>query len=225
MENREGAVDVAAGNVSARAGFRVITHELLAGGPVELEFFLENRKSAPFRITVRGDRARSRPGQFAFTALFEGAPIVDPAAQTPNLGGPAGIVEVSADAPWRQPLLLNEFLRLEDTSERLDPGAAGVLDLTCRRPLDLADGPEAGLEAPDLTIRLALPLRRDDAALSALVSALYQEILEGQSPGREHSLGLLLSLRSRACEPIVALAHHANASIAERAQMALQLMH
>ncbi len=214
MEKREGSVGVATEDISARASFRVVTSDLLAGGPVELEFLLENLKTTPFQITVSGDRARSRPGQFSFAASFEGIVLEDPAVGMPYLGGPAGIVEVSIDKPWRQPLLLNEFLRLERTVEQLKPGAVGRLDLTCHRPIDLLSGGEESI----LTINLAFLLRRDDAALAALVSDLYHKIMQGPPSLRERSITLLLSLRSAAHDQIEALSRHADAAIAERAQ-------
>ena len=219
MEVREGAVDVSTGDVSARASFRVVTRELLAGGPVELEFSLANLKAAPFQITVSGDRARSRPGQFSFTALFEDKPLEDPVARMPYLGGPAGVVEVVIDKPWRQPLLLNEFVRLEHTVEQLEPGATGKLALTCHRPIDLLHGGEESI----LTVNLAFYLQRDDTALAALVSGLYQEILHGPPSGRGRSMMLLLSLRSTAHDQIEALSRHADAAIADRARAALKL--
>jgi hypothetical protein len=218
MEKLEDAVDVATENISARASFRVVARDPLAGGPVELEFSLVNLKTKPFQITVSGDRARLRPGQFSFAASFEGASLEDPAASMPYLGGPSGIVEVSIDKPWRQPLLLNEFLRLERTVEQLKPGAVGRFDLTCRRPIDLLSGEES-----ILTFNLSFHLRRDDTALATLVSGLYQEILQGPPSQRERSMTLVLSLRSAAHDQIEALSRYADAAIAERAQAALKL--
>ena len=54
-------------------------------------------------------------------------------------------MEVSTDSPWRQPLLLNQFIRLEDTPGRLAPGSADRLDLACERPLPLTTTDAAAL--------------------------------------------------------------------------------
>jgi hypothetical protein len=85
------------------------------------------------------------------------------------MGGPIGVVAVTPDQPWRQRLLLNDFLRLERATELLAPGATGRLELTCRRPIVLAATAAAALSpkgARDVTIELAIDLRRDDDALA-----------------------------------------------------------
>lgn len=222
-EQRESSVDLAADDVRVRAGFRVVTDEALAGGPVELEFFIESLGASPLRLAVSGDRMRQRPGQFTFAATFEGAPLEDPLAGVPDMGGPEGLVPVATGSPWRQPLVLNQFIRLEQTPERLAEGATGQLNLTCRRPLVLASTDAAALSrdgARDLAVDLAVELRRDDAALAALAARLLDEVMQGPLASRERPLVLLLSMRTAAQAQIDALAHHPDASVADRARQA-----
>lgn len=220
-EIREGAMDLAADEIRVRAGFRVITGELLAGGPVELEFFVESLGLCPLQLAVSGDRIRQRPGQLSFAATFEGLPVEDPMAAAPNLGGPEGVVQVSTDSPWYQPLVLNQFLRLEHTPGRLAQGATGRMDLACRRPLALAATDAAALSpdgAPVVAVDLALDLRRDDPALAALCARLFDEVMHGPLALRERPLTLLLSMRTVAHVQIDALTRHPDPAVASRAR-------
>lgn len=223
-EQREGTVDLAADEIRVRAGFRVVTGELLAGGPVELEFVVESLGMRPLRLAVSGDRMRQRPGQFSFAATFEGSPLEDPMAIVPYMGGPEGVVQVSTDSPWHQPLVLNEFIRLEHTLERLAQGATGRLDLVCQRPLALVATNAAALSngaVPVVTISLAFNLRRDDAALVALAARLFDEVMQGPLALRERPLALLLSMRSAAHAQNDGLTRHPDPSVASRAEQTL----
>jgi hypothetical protein len=224
-EQRGGAVDLAADEIRVRAGFRVVTGELLAGGPIELEFFVESLGSRTLQLAVAGDRMRQRPGQFSFAATFEGSPLEDPIAAVPYMGGPEGVVQVTTDSPWYQPVVLNQFIRLEDTP-RLVSGAIGRLGLACCRPLALTATAAAALShegAPVLAVDLALDLRRDDEALAVLVARLVDEIMRGPLAARERPLALLLSMRSAAHAEIDALTRHSDPSVANRARQALAM--
>lgn len=225
-EQREDAVDLAADEIRVRAGFRVVTSELLAGGPIELEFFVECLGSHPFQLAVSGDRMRQRPGQFSFAATFEGSSLEDPMAAMPNMGGPEGVVQVSTDSPWHQPLVLNQFIRLEETPGHLVEGVTGRIDLACRRPLTLAATQASALSqdgAQNLAINLAFDLRRDDAALAALVAHLFDEVMQGPLALRERPLALLLSMRTVAHAQIDALIRHPDPLVANRARQAAEL--
>jgi hypothetical protein len=223
----EGAVDLGADEIRVRSGFRVVTTELLAGGPVELEFFAESVGASPLHLAVSGDRMRQRPGQFTFAATFEGSPLADPMADAPDMGGPVGVVQVSPDRPWRQPLILNQFIRLEETRARLGQGAEGLLDLACRRPLALAADEAHALSqsegGPAVAVDLSFYLRRDDAALEALAARLRDEVMHGPLAERERPLALLLSMRSRARAQIGELTGHPDPNVSNRARQALAL--
>jgi hypothetical protein len=177
-------------------------------------------------LAVSGDRSRQRPGQFTFAATFEGSSLEDPMASAPYLGGPEGVVQVSTGSPWHQPLILNQFVRLEETPGRLVQGATGRLDLTCRKSLPLAATTDAALlhdGTPVVAVHLALDLRRDDAALAALIARLFDEIMQGPPTSRERPLGLLLSMRSVARAQIDPLTRHQDPSVASRARQALAM--
>lgn len=227
-ELREGFVDLGADDVRAHAGFRVVTTELLAGGPVELEFFVESVGARPLHLAVSGDRMRQRLGQFTFAAIFEGSPLVDPMADAPYMGGPIGVVQVSPGEPWRQPLILNQFIRLEDTPARLEQGAAGQLALACRRPLALAADEAHALSqdegGPVVAVNLSFDLRRDDAALEALAARFLDEVMHGPPASRERPLSLLLSMRSGARAQIGELTGHPDPNVSNRARQVLPLL-
>jgi len=226
-EHLEGSVELAEQEICVCAGFRVVAGELLAGGPVELEFFVESLGALPLRLGVSGDSMRQRAGQFDFAARFEGSPLADPLAAAPYMGGPVGIVQVSTGRPWHQPLVLNQFVRLEHTPERLAQGTTGRLDLACQRPLALAATDAAALSndaASVVAVNLAFDLRRDDAALATLAARLFDEVMQGPLALRERPLALLLSMRSAAHAQIDALTRHPDLSVANRAQQTTQLL-
>jgi len=222
-EHRGETMELGAEAIRVRAGFNVAPGELLAGGPVELEFYVESYGPAPLHLAIAGERATQRPGYFAFDATFEGASLADPKAAAGSLGGPATTVIVATGRPWRQALLLNQFLRLEDTPVRLAPGAAGRLDLACHRLLPLAatdNDAFASQGAPSVQVVLGLDLRRDDAALEALIARLFAAVMEGPPAEREPSLAQLLSLRSLSRSQIDALTRHPDPAVAGRARQA-----
>jgi len=221
---REGTVNLSVQASKVLTGFRVITAELLAGAPLEIKFFVENLGPLPLKMAVSGDSLRQRPGQFRFTASFNGLSLEDdPLTDEPYPGGPAGLVRLSIDQPWNQTLILNQFVRLEQTIGQLEQGASGRLDLSCRRPLALAATDTGALSdnaAVFIAVNLNLDLRRDDAALAALAARLLDEVLHMPQALRERPLSLLLSMRSAARTQIEALSHHPDASVAARALLA-----
>jgi hypothetical protein len=223
-EQREAHVDLSADGFRVRAGFRIEATELLAGAPVELALFVENAGPNALFVRVSGDRARQRVGEFSFTAMFEGSRLHDPAADAPEMGGPAVAETVAADGTWSQVLILNEFIRLEDTPGRLAPGAVGRLDLACGRLLPLAGTETAALlagGAANVSVALAFDLRRDDAAPAALAARLLDEVAHGPLEARERPLSRLLAMRSGARVQIESLTRRPDPWVAERARQAL----
>jgi hypothetical protein len=222
----ENAIDLAFGEAQVRAGFHIAEASEFAGGPIELEFFAETVGAGSCFLLVTGDRMRRRPGNFFFDAVFAGASLTDPFASVPDMGGPAGVVEIAAGCPWRQRLILNEFVRLEDTLGLLEPGASGQLVITCRRTLPLAADEQAALtpasDAPLVEVQLALDLRRDDTQLAALAKQLIAEVRDGPREKRERQLALLLSLRARiAVDRWRTLVNHPDPLVVERVKEAL----
>ena len=142
------------------------------------------------------------------------------------MGGPAGVIEIAAGRPWRQPLLLNQFVRLEAVVELLKPGASGPLLIACKRPLPLAASEQAALaqsrDAPLVEARLSLELRRDDAQLAALVDQLIAEVRHRPRDRGERPLELLLTLRaSVAVDRWRTLIDHPDPAVAERVRQSL----
>ncbi|MDQ4053455.1 MAG: hypothetical protein M3237_12260, partial [Actinomycetota bacterium] len=167
------AVELGSGDLTARVGFRVTHTSGLAGGPVELDFEVTVTGARPLVLLVSGDRSRRRPGDFVFSARIGDHELTDPLAALPALGGPAGVLEVATGAPYRQTLLLNDFVTLESTRDDLAPGETGRVMVSCARAVPLASD-EQSLFAPDVEsplaeVVLSLDLRRDDPALVELV--------------------------------------------------------
>lgn len=224
-KRREESIEIDVDSCRARTGFRVTTDEPLAGGPIELEFFIEPLESAALFLSVAGDSSRQRPGQFEFTATLDGVTIEDPLAHIPPVGGPIGVVPVTKETPWRQPLVLNQFLQLETSREKLADGESGQLHVTCRRPLTLGPDQAAvltGKKWETVSIDLAFTLRRDDAALAKLTEALLDEVATGSPAERLHPFELLLSLRSVAHDQLATLANLSDPTIANRARQSLE---
>ena len=231
MSSREGKVDLVSISLELQvaSGFRVIEAEpLLAGGPVEVEFFIDNAGARALHLFVNGDRARQRPGSFSFVATMAGVTLPDPYKDVAWEGGPATVVTVEPTKVYRQTLVVNQFVRLENSLDLLEPGASGQLVVACRRPLPLTADHQASLtpagDAPLVEVRLEFELRRDDAQLSALVDKLVDEVRHGPREYRERPLALLLTLRA----PVAivrwrALMDHADPVVGQRVRQALQL--
>jgi hypothetical protein len=224
----EQAVDLDAGGSRARAGFRFGETSDVAGCPIEVEFFVEATGPQVRYLLVTGDRMRHRPGGFQFAASFEGKALDDPYGAVPDMGGPGGVVEVGALRPWRQPLILNQFIRLEAVTGLLPPGASGRLRVECGRTIRLAASKEEALAsgggAPLVKVTLGLKLFRDDARLAALVERLIEQVRDGPPDQRERPLALLLALRAPvAVERWRTLENHPDPLVARRVQIALRL--
>jgi hypothetical protein len=219
-------VELGSGDLTARVGFRVAHSSGLAGGPVEVEFQVSVTGARPLVLLVSGDRSRRRPADFVFTARIGDHVLTDPLAALPDLGGPAGVLEVATGAPYRQTLLLNDFVALESTRDDLAPGETGRVVVNCVRAVPLASD-EGSLFAPEVESQLAevvlsVDLRRDDAALVELVDDHLARVIDGPVEHRERSLGFLLALRSPvAVERWQVLVDHPDHAVAERARWAM----
>ena len=223
---REQALDLVADGVPVRAGFRILQAGALAGGPIELEFFVEVRGDAVRYLSLSGDRMRLRPADFSFTAAFAGVPLADPCEGLPDYGGLGWVADVAPDHPLRFWLVLNEYVRLEAVLDLLPPGAAGLLSVVCRRPLRLGADVDAAMAArgePVLVeVELGIELRRDDAALDELVARLVAEVRDGPPTLRERPLSILLALRGPAAVARWrALVTHPDALVADRVRQTL----
>ncbi len=203
----------AVNNLKVTAGFRTREVEVLAGGPLKVEFFVENDNAKPLYLPVRGDRARLRQADFSFTATIEGREInlEDPAAEIMDLGGLGSVAKIESGAPYHQVLLVNEFVRLENLVVVLSPGEVVMLRLRCQRSLSLAESMEQGLrsraEGGVVNVTLAMRVKRDDASLEALIARLAAEIHANRtgavSAERELAIAELVALRNPLALPHV----------------------
>lgn len=212
-----------------RAGLRVASTLLLAGAPIALHYFVEVEGPGRLHLAVGGDRAKQRPAGFAFHATLAGSgtTLADPCAGVPDVGGPIGLVVVAADTPWRQSLLLNQFVALENSRRSIANGEHDLLTLTCRRALKLATSEDGALDlthATPLELTLSFFLERDDAAVAATAATLAQEVFDGPIERREPALAELFAMRDAARVQIRALTQHPQAAVVERARQALDAL-
>lgn len=230
----EAAKVLNANGIQVRAGFRAPDPEALAGGPLEIEFFVENIGQIHFSIACGTDRAKLRPAFFSFTATLDGSDINldDPAARIPELGGPASVIRVEAGASYSQALLVNEFIRLEKVNTVMQPGEVRTLYVHCPRPLPLARTQQQAFQTvnnvPRVDVTLTVRVRRDDAALDALVARLAEAVRADWNvpvaPSRTQAISQLVALRTPVALPYLkALANHPDPEVWIRVQRALAL--
>jgi hypothetical protein len=211
---------VTVGSVPLEIGFRAVTPKIIAGGPVEIEAFVINNSESPLKLFISADRLRLRPAQYSFEAYFEDILIDDPMSDVPFMGGPECNAIVSAENPWRQLILLNEYVSLENLLHLMLNGTTGVMNLSCNYSLKYASTANDNLYQNEKVIQLKLSLKihRDDEQLKKLSKKLYNDCL--QKPLNTHSLSLLLSLRSAATDLIKKLIKHPNTEVANQALLA-----
>ncbi|MGO1001006.1 hypothetical protein [Lysobacter sp. CA196] len=228
-EQHEAVQSIEVEGLRVRAGLRVASAVLLAGAPIALSYFVEVEGPGRLHLAVGGDRAKQRPAGFGFRATLAGTgtALADPCAGVPDLGGPIGLVVVAADTPWRQTLLLNQFVALENSRRSIAEGEHDLLTLTCRRALKLATNEDGALDlanATPLELTLSFALERDDATVAAIAATLAQEIFDGPIERREPALSELFAMRDAARTQIRALTQHPQAAVAERAKQVLDAL-
>ena len=209
-----------------RAGFRRPATEVIAGGPLELQFVVE--ASQPMVVAVAGDRVRGRPDFFRFAATLDSVEIEDPfPPSTTWLGGPGGVVPVGPGAPLTQWLIVNQYLRLERAVEVLSPGSIGRLQLRAGRPIPFTTKDAEAYRregVPQVDVGGTIPIKRDDARLAAIVKELVDNVRHGPPEKRERPLSLVVTLRAPASVEVwKSLVDHPNPTVAERVRQALLL--
>jgi len=234
----EASSDVEYGNdIKVRAGLRIINSEVYAGGPILIEFSIENRGQTPYYLAFGGDRVKLRPTYFDFSASLEGADmkLVDPAAGTPELGGIGGTTEVKPGEPYYQTIILNQFLSLEEVRKVLKEGEAGVLQIRCKRALAIATTSMQALQMvtdiPVVEEVLRVKVSRNDAALNTLMTQLADELKNDwastpTSPvNQERAITQLTALRIPVAVPYLqSLVEHPDPGIQMRVQRALAMI-
>jgi hypothetical protein len=220
----EALTDIVHATLHLQAGFRFAHSTVLAGAPLALEFFVRNLGAGTVHVAVGGDRARGRPDFFSFSANLRGWQLADPASGAAYLGGPVSLVSVAPCDTYRQTILLNEFLRIEDVIARLPPGGHDELMLTCERLLPCGASEAAAFDlaaAPKVKAEIACTLRRDDSALLQTLDELATTILAGAIERREPALAELFASRAPAREQLLRIAAHPDRNLAERARRVL----
>lgn len=223
-EIRQAAQALDLGTTQARVGFGLQEGLLLAGGPIEMTFLVDIDGPGERLLAVSGDSMRQRPGQFAFDASMSGRALPDPLANLPDMGGPISVIAISAGAGWRQPLLLNQFVALEQTYQQLADGEQGHILLSCQRRVKFADNESQALREDDgqlVNVALVFNVTRNDAALSALATGWLSDVVDGPLDLREPALAKLFAMRSAARTQIGALTGHPDHSVASRAEQTL----
>jgi len=234
--------------LKVRAGFCAADGEVLAGGPVELEFFVKNLGSTVLHVALATDRVRLRPDFFSFsgdiagTGLNKRGPkaaagsriqLIDPVEQFGYLGGPGGLMKVAPGETFSHRLLVNDFLNLETAQTKLKRGETGVLTVRCRRPLPLAttmrSAYKMGPDAPVADVTLRLTIRREDRALGRLIEKLAGDIRSRwptfAAPEFERAISILSALRITEAVPALRmLGGHPDGGTRWRAMRALAII-
>lgn len=203
--------------LSVKLIFKIVNLPVIAGGPVEIETSIVGEDSHRLKIFIDADSMRSRVALYVFNASFNKKTLTDPMAGIPNTGGPEAAFVVSAKTPWRQVIILNDYLRLEDTLEMIEPGESGIMDINCDFSLRSTQMLESDNYDDEQVVKLSLRfnMQRDDEQLERLTKKLYSNCL--LTPVDIHSLDELLSLRSLAMPYVRWLIGHPNADVAARA--------
>jgi hypothetical protein len=198
--------DITVDGVAVRAGFRALTQEALAGGPLEVDFVVANSGGAPLYLTVSADRSRLRPDQFTFNAGLVGSDreLSDPLADAVYLGGPSTVVTVQPNSTYTQRLLVNQFVSLEQIPDALAASGSGVgmLWLRCQRQFSISASQDRVRTVAPVSVEgtLSLPVHTDQAALDALIATLGDQLRSDTEPTgageREASVAELIALRS-----------------------------
>jgi hypothetical protein len=220
-------VELSDGIGSVRANLEVATDRLVAAGACWVVLTVE-ADDGPVYLAVGSDRIRRRPAFITMHGRIGGADLVDPADGAGG-DGPSGPVPVQPGTPYHARLLVNQFLAMERLPGILKPGEQQELQLTLQRPFPLARAPAQALAlhvAPELTLRVAVPVRRDDDALSTEIAEVADEIrrhsTQATSNALENALATLIAYRLAQSQAALAgLVDHPNPLVRAEAAAAL----
>jgi hypothetical protein len=221
---REASQKVTAGRLRLTASFRAAADDALAGGPLEIEFCMAPEKGRAYVLSGT-ERFTLRPDSYAFHAVLEegGIGLDDPASPDAiGWGGPATMLAFSVQAPFRQTLIVNEFLRLERIRHAMKMDERREIALRCQRALAVATTPDVSrLATAQLALWIGVCIRRDDLALVALADDLQRTVgddsSELDSPSRRRAIDRLATLDPEIARPrLAALAGHPDPWITAR---------
>jgi hypothetical protein len=206
------------GSRTANFRVRVSYSSGLVGGPIELESSIA-LANAPLFLRLSGDRDSWR-----ITGAIDGVALADP---YPGYfySGPVYVGAVAAGEPRVETAELADYVALEDALDFVAEGRPSSLALDVSRHLGVGPTEELAWSAPAAELfrePLSISLRRDDAALAALVDRLVDEVRSGPREKREVPLRRLLGLRAPlAVERWRGLAAHPDPLVAERVRSIL----
>ena len=204
MTTDDSRVELSDGAGPVLAALEAVTVRPVAAGACWVELTVQAGER-PLYLAVGSDRIRRRPAHITMQASIGGVDLVDPAGGAGGVGGgdgPSGPVPVEPGTPYRIRLLVNQFLALEQILDILQPGEEQPFRLALQRPLRLARTPVEALslsDAPVLTLRRTVPIRRDDDALESEIAEVVAEIrrhsTESTSNALENALATLVAYR------------------------------
>lgn len=213
---------------TVQASVRVEPAPVLAGGPCWLAFRVSvDDTTGPLYLAAGIAPQPGRSGDASISASLDG-PLDDVATDTPALVGPSGAVPVEPGQPYQQRLLVNQYVRLEECLERLEPGGHGILSLTFRRPFPLATDFPTALTNPHgetIDLRVDVEIHRDDDALATVIDELAETLRrnwrDATSNEVEDAVRALVALRlPQSRDAIAAFSDHPLALVREAAAAA-----
>jgi len=228
----EATTSIEAASVQVLAGFRTPAAEVLAGGPLDIEFFIENRGQTTLYFALGTSRACLRPAFHTLTARLgrSGRPLDDPHADARELGGPMGIRPLGPGEAFAQMLIGGQFICLEHLKDIVAQGEMQLVSVRCQRPLPAASDGAAALQlspyTPIVDATLRIHVRRDDHALAHCIAALAEQARSKHplppAPEWEHAVATLCALRVPEARPhLQALLGHPDPATRTMAAQAL----
>ncbi len=220
-ETADRTVPVDGGEISVE--FRPVGTDLLAGGPIELDTVLRLSGGDPVTVTTSVERSTGRSRDHRFTAdIPDGRALSDPYRDAVEMGGVQTSDVLTAQAPLRDTILLNQFLDIERLRPAIDPDSSVDVHVVGERRVTT--------EAGDGTARrgFTLRLRRDDAALAARLRQIAASInaAPGYTTDRARELLRLSTLRDPiAIAALRAVAGHPDPEVAGAVERALSALH
>ncbi len=204
--------------------FRPTTTPLLAGGPVEVSATLRllDGDAATVTTSVERSTGRSRDYRFAVDGP-EGVSLGDPYAAAIEMGGVQTSDQLTVDAPLEDTVLLNQFLELERLRSTINDGDTAEVRVRGERVVHLVSD-QGDDDTVTATAIFTLQLRRDDAALAAVLAQMAESICAtpGNTTSRTRDLLQLSTIRDPiAQQALEMLASHPDPEVTTAAAQAL----
>ena len=177
--------------------------EAQAGGPIELDLRVTNRTPATIFYLI--GNARGRPAFLKFSAELQpdGGRFRDPYPEAPlEPDGPFASIPVEEGKTDIRTIVLNQYVALEDSRDRITPGASALLRVHWECFIAASRKPKPYLpKAEPVAGEFQVKLLRDDVRLLESVQALADQLTSDSSAvprdavGRRDAITALASLR------------------------------